>query len=101
MCRGKAYNNSLAFYDENLDSLDDIRNEIDRQIRNGQVDSHASSELLRIRTEIIQTEEKMKQKVEQVMHSYKDCMADSFSTYIIYANLPAVKVVFNQTQIYS
>lgn len=81
LCRGKAYNNSLAFYDENLDSLDDIRNEIDRQIRNGQVDSHASSELLRIRTEIIQTEEKMKQKVEQVMHSYKDCMADSFSTY--------------------
>lgn len=81
LCRGKAYNNSLAFYDENFDSLDDVRDEIDRQIRNGQVDSHASANLLQVRTDIIKTEEKMKQKVEQVMHSYKECMADSFSTY--------------------
>lgn len=81
LCRGKAYNNSLAFYDENFDSLDDVRDEIDRQIRNGQVDSHASANLLQVRTDIIKTEEKMKQKVEQVMHSYKECMADSFSIY--------------------
>ncbi|MDD6328141.1 MAG: DNA mismatch repair protein MutS [Lachnospiraceae bacterium] len=79
--RGRTENISLAYYDENLDSLDDLREEIQRQIRNGQVDSHASANLLRIRSEIITTEEKMKQRAEQVMHTYKDCMADSYSTY--------------------
>ena len=34
LSRGKQYGNPLAYYDENLDSLDYLRDEINRQIRN-------------------------------------------------------------------
>lgn len=81
LARGKAFENPLAYYDENIDPLDDVREEIFRQIRNSQVDSHASARLLGIRNEIMDTEEKMKQKADQVMRSNKEYMADSFSTY--------------------
>ena len=40
--RGKMYNNSLAYYEENLDEIIDLREEICRQIRNGAVDDYAS-----------------------------------------------------------
>lgn len=79
--RGKQYQNSLAYYEENFDSLNVLHNEILRQIRSGQVDDHASKELLQIRNEIVRSEEKMKQKAEQVMRSLKECMADNFCTY--------------------
>lgn len=79
--RGKQYQNSLAYYEENFDSLEVLYNEILGQIRNGQVDDHASKELLQIRNEIVRSEEKMKQKAEQVMRSFKECMADNFCTY--------------------
>ena len=79
--RGKQYQNSLAYYEENFDSLEALRNEIFGQIRSGQVDDHASKELLQIRNEIVRSEEKMKQKAEQVMRSFKECMADNFCTY--------------------
>jgi len=78
---GRRYNNSLAYYDENFNLLDEIRESISAQIRNGKVDSHASKELLQIRNTIIRTEEKIKQKAEQVMRSHKDCMADNYYTY--------------------
>ena len=79
--RGKQYQNSLAFYEENLDSIDELREEINRQIRGGQVDDRASKTLMQIRNDIIHTEDKMKQKAEAVMRAHKDCMADSFCTY--------------------
>lgn len=46
--RGKAYNNSLAFYDENLDPVDELREEISVKIRNNYVDDYAFKELLQI-----------------------------------------------------
>lgn len=79
--RGKQYQNSLAYYEENFDALEALYNEIFGQIRNGKVDDHASKELLQIRNEIMRSEEKMKQKAEQVMRSLKECMADNFCTY--------------------
>lgn len=78
--RGKQYENSLAYYEENLDSVEDLRNEISLKIRGGAVDDYASRELFRIRSEISKTEEKMKQKAEQTMRANKSCMADSYST---------------------
>lgn len=78
--RGKQSENSLAYYEENLDSIEELRNEISRKIRGGAVDDYASRELFRIRSEISKTEEKMKQKAEQTMRANKVCMADSYST---------------------
>ena len=78
LSRGKQYNNPLAYYDENLDSMDYLRDEIVRQIRNEMVDDRATKELFEIRTSMIEAENKMKQKAEQIIRSHKDCMADSF-----------------------
>ena len=79
--RGKIYNNSLAYYDENLDSISELREEICSKIRNGVVDDYASKELGQIRNQIIKCEEQMKQKAEQIMRSYKECMADNYCTF--------------------
>ena len=78
LSRGKQYGNPLAYYDENLDALDYLRDEITRQIRNEAVDDRATKELFEIRTDMVQVEDKMKQKAEKIIRSNKDCMADSF-----------------------
>lgn len=78
--RGKLYDNPLAYYEENLDAMEELREEIGRQIRNGMVDDYASKELSRIRSQIIKCEEQMKQKAEQVMRSNKESMADNYCT---------------------
>lgn len=78
---GKQYENPLAYYEENFDALEELHDEIFQQIRSGQVDDHASKKLLQIRSELMHTEEKMKQKAEQVMRAQKDCMADNFCTF--------------------
>ncbi len=78
--RGKTYQNSLAYYEENLDAAEELRGEISRQIRGGAVDDYASKSLSQIRKQIIKCEEQMKQKAEQIMRSNKECMADQFCT---------------------
>lgn len=78
--RGKMYGNSLAYYEENLDSLSQLWEEICDKIRNGAVDDCASRELKQIRNQIIKCEEQMKQKAEQMLRSHRDCMADNYCT---------------------
>lgn len=78
--KGKAYHNSLAYYEENLYEIQELREEICRQIRGGMVDDLASRELGQIRRQMIEYEERMKQKAEQIMRSNKECMADSYYT---------------------
>jgi len=80
LARGKRYENSLAYYEENLEPLSDLSDEICAKIRNGAVDDYASKELFQIRGKIIKYEEQMKQKAEQVMRAHKECMADNFYT---------------------
>ncbi|MDO5408265.1 MAG: DNA mismatch repair protein MutS [Eubacteriales bacterium] len=78
--RGKQFENALAYYELNLDDLEELREEIAMQIRGGEVDDYASKLLLKLRGDIGRTEEKMKEKAEQVMRANKECMADSFTT---------------------
>lgn len=78
--RGKQFENPVAYYEENLDALEELREEIGRQIRGGRVDDYASRELGQIRGRIGNCEEQMKQKAEQIMRSNKESMADSFCT---------------------
>ena len=79
--RGKVYDNSLVYYEENLDEIPELKEEICSKIRNGNVDDYASKELGQIRNQIIKSEEQMKQKAEQVMRSHKACMTDNFCTF--------------------
>ncbi len=78
--RGKIYGNSLAYYEENLEAVPELREEIATQIRNGRVDDYASKELGQIRNQISKCEDDMKQKAEQIMRANKECMADNFCT---------------------
>ena len=78
LARGKQFENPLAYYDENLNPIDDLRSEIVRQIRNEAVDDRATKELFDIRTAVDRTEDLMRQKAEQIIRSNKECMADSF-----------------------
>ncbi len=80
LARGKRFENSLAYYDENLEPLSELVDEIAAKIRNGVVDDYASKELLQIRSKITKCEEQMKQKAEQVIRSNKECMAENFYT---------------------
>lgn len=79
--RGKVYENSLAYYEENLDGVEELREEIARQIRYEKVDDFASKELSSLRMQIAKKTEEMKQKADQIMRSNKEAMADNFSTY--------------------
>ncbi len=81
LSRGRMYENQLAYYDENLLLLEDVREEISRQIRNEEVDDYASKELSQIRQQIIKCEEDMKQKAEQILRANKQYMTDSFCTF--------------------
>ncbi len=78
--KGKVYENSLAYYAENLDDAPQLREEIITKIRGGAVDDFASKELSQIRNRIIKCEEQMKQKAEQLMRSHKAYMADNYYT---------------------
>lgn len=81
LARGKIYQNSLAYYDENLDAISELGQEICSKIRNGVVDDYASKELEQIRKGIVKCEEQMKQKAEQILRSNKECMADNYCTF--------------------
>lgn len=80
LARGRQFENPLAYYEENLQVDEELREEISRQIRGGAVDDYASRELYQVRQKIVRCEEEMKQKAEQVMRTNKDCMADNFCT---------------------
>lgn len=78
--RGKAYEIGLPYYEENLDALEDLEQAITMQIRNGSVDDGASPLLKDLRSAIIRTEDKMREKADAMIRSNKECMSDSFST---------------------
>ena len=80
LSRGKIYENSLAYYEENLDEIPELGDEIRSKIRGSIVDDYASKELEQTRRQIIECDEQMKQKAEQVLRSYKECMADNYCT---------------------
>lgn len=78
LSRGQQYQIPLAFYGENLQPLEEIRQQIHQQIRGGQVEDHATRELFDLRSQIQRTQEKRKEKAESVLRTHRDCMSDSF-----------------------
>lgn len=80
LARGKAYELGLPYYEENIDALEELDRMISMQIRNSRVDDGASALLKDLRSSIIRTEDKMREKADSVIRSNKECMSDSFST---------------------
>ena len=67
LAQGKQYENALSYYDENLNPLLDLKDEISSQIRNEEVDDRASKELYDLRNQIVSMEETMKLKADQII----------------------------------
>ncbi len=78
--KGKQHEISLAYYEENLEPLTELKNVIYTQIVNGYVSDYASKLLKSLRHDIQIAENKMREKAESVIRANKDCMSDSFST---------------------
>lgn len=78
--RCKQFEIPLAYYAENLDPLEEIKEMISLQIRSGRVDDGASKLLKTLRSEIERLRDRMKEKADAVMRANKACMSDSFST---------------------
>ena len=78
--RGKEHEIGLAYYEENLDGLDDIREELGSKIRNERVDDYASKTLKSLREAIDRAETKMHEKADAILRANKQYMADNFST---------------------
>lgn len=78
---GKVYDNSLAYYEENLDALEELREEIEKAVCHDEVADSASPWLFDVRREIVKTEEKLREKAEQIIRLNRDFMSDSFCTF--------------------
>ena len=78
--RCKMFQISLAYYEENLESLDDIREELHAKIRSGRVDDYASKTLKSLREAIERTDAKMHEKADQAIRANKAYVSDHFST---------------------
>lgn len=76
----KAYDFSLAYYEENLTTCDELREAIRMQIRNGTVDDYATKLLQSIRNKLAVEETKVREKAEQIMRTHQNCMSDNFTT---------------------
>ena len=79
--KGRQQEIPLAYYDENLDCLEELGEAIVRQIRNGSGEDDASKLLKSLRQEIDKVECRMREKADSIMRAKKDCMSDSFSTF--------------------
>lgn len=80
LSRSRQWEISLAYYGENLDGLEDVKDRIGLQIRNGRVDDNASKLLKSFRDEIEANERGMREKADTVMRANKECLSDNFST---------------------
>ena len=78
LCRCKSLETGLAFYETDLDGLEDLQEEIRTKIRSGRVDDYASKLLKDLRQEIEQTETRIKTKAESLLKNQKECFSDSF-----------------------
>ena len=76
--KGKERQVGIAFYCDNLKSLEELAAELERSVRGGRVDDYASANLRDIRRELSVLEEKIRVKAESALRAAKNYAADSF-----------------------
>lgn len=78
LCRAKYLELGLPYYEIELNSLEEIREEIMQKIRGSKVDDYASKLLKDLRSDIEKTENKMQTKAESMLKNNKECFSDAF-----------------------
>ncbi|WP_333652109.1 endonuclease MutS2 [Lacrimispora sp.] len=71
----------LAYYELDLDPLEDLAREIFESVRNGRVEDSASKYLKGIRQDIARLEEKLRTKAESILRGNKKYFSDSYVTF--------------------
>ena len=80
MKRGIVHQISLAYYEENIQPIDDVREAIATTIVNEMVCDNATKLLKSLRMDIAIAEDKMKQKAENAIRSNKAYVSEQFTT---------------------
>lgn len=78
--RCKMYEISLAYEEEKLNEIPELKEAIRMQVRGGRVEDSASKLLKSLREDIERTSDRMREKAESMIRANKECMSDSFST---------------------
>lgn len=76
--KGKSEHNSIAYYSDELEPLDDVINEINRCITANDIDSNATKELADIRRKIENTKSQINVKLNEFIKTKKKYFSDSF-----------------------
>ncbi len=76
MARKETVAPNVSSYALSLNELKNLRQEIERCIRHGQVTDHASKELARIRKKMAVADERIKKKLEGAMQKYRNLLQD-------------------------
>lgn len=80
MKRGTMYQISLAYFEENIQPIDDVREAIATTIVNEIICDNATKLLKSLRMDIATAEEKMKEKAENAIRGNKAYVSDQFTT---------------------
>lgn len=78
LCRAKYLELGLPYYEIELNTLEEVREEILQKIRGSRVDDYASKVLKDLRSSIENTENKMQTKAETMLRNIKECFSDAF-----------------------
>ena len=80
LSRCRYLNTGLACYDEELDPLEHVREQLAEAVRGGRVEDGASRLLKSLRQDMIRMEEKVRAKADSILKSKKVCFADHYVT---------------------
>lgn len=78
--RCKMFETGLPYYEENLEAMPEVCEEIHEKLRGGKVDDYASKLLKNLRAEIQKLEEKMMKKAEGVLKKNQAYFSEQFCT---------------------
>lgn len=76
--RCKYLGTGIAYFGEELCSLEELQEMIEHSVRGGRIDDHASPQLRDVRRNILKAEEKIKERAERMLKSDKEIYADRF-----------------------
>lgn len=78
--RAKKIEVSIAYFADEIIDLGEVREEIERCIRDGKILDNATSDLKDIRRNIINLEEKIKQKADSILLANKKYCSEDYTT---------------------
>lgn len=76
--RGKSLSVGLVYQAEELDDLEEVREEIFKSVRGGQIDDYASDALRGIRRNLLILNDRIKAKAEGMLKNHKEYYTDAF-----------------------